>query len=275
VAEVWFNGELRSASEAGLDVHERGFLLGEAAFETMRWSAGAIRRWPRHRARLEAGLTYLGLPPPDLDAIEAAAVALADALDISEGVLRLTVGGGCEGQGVVRHPESAPTVLLTLRPRPEPPASVRLAVLDGVRRGGVPSDRFKLSGYADNIAARRQAAALGADMAVMLGPDGQTPACADTANLFWIDADGGVFTPSVKAGALPGTTRAALLDGAVQAGLSIEEAGQGQTRFQDAVAACVTNAVMGVVPVASIDGRPVDADHTVLQTLIALEQNAL
>lgn len=274
MAEIWLNGAICEADKAGLNVHERGFLLGEAAFETMRWSAGAIRRWPRHRARLEGGLDFLGLPRPDLDRIEHAAAALADALDIAEGVLRLTVAGGGEGQGVVRHPQGAPTVLLTLRPRPEPPASLHLAVLEGVRRGGLPSERFKLAGYADNIAARRLAAAQGADMAVMLGPDGGTPACADSANLFLMSAGGGVFTPPVSAGALPGTTRAAILAASQASGLLIEEAGKGRPSFQDAVAACVTNAVIGVVPVASIDGRPLDADHPALQRLIALERTA-
>jgi hypothetical protein len=64
------------------------------------------------------------------------------------------------------------------------------------------------------------------------------------------------------------------LECAAQAGLSIGEAGQGRPSFQGAVAACVTNAVMGVVPVASINGRPLDVDHPALQTLIALERTA-
>jgi len=274
VAKVWLNGELCAADKARLSVDERGFLLGEAAFETMRWRARAIRRWPRHRARLEGGLYFLGVPVPDLDGIETAAAQLADALDITDGVLRLTVGGGSEGVGVVRTPDTSPTLLLTLRPRPAPPAALRLAVLDGVRRGGLASERFKLSGYADNIAARRLAAAKGADMAVMLGPDGRTPACADTANLFWIDAEGRVVTPPVKAGALPGTTRAAILEAAVKSGVSIEEASDQSAAFHDAVAACVTNAVMGVAPAAWVDGRPLETKHSGLQALIALERTA-
>jgi branched-subunit amino acid aminotransferase/4-amino-4-deoxychorismate lyase len=275
MAEVWLNGELRSAEAAGLNPNERGFLLGEAAFETMRWGEGAIRRWDRHRARLEGGLGFLSVPVPDLNGIEAAAAELAEALKVTDGVLRLTVGGGRDGVGLVRVSESPATVLLTLRPRPTPPAALRLTVLDGVRRGGLPSERFKLAGYADNIAARRLAAAQGADMAVMLGPDGHTPACADSANLFWVDAEDRVVTPPIEHGALPGTTRAALLEAAAKTGQGIEEASPERSSFQEAVAACVTNAVMGVVPVASVNDRPLATDHPMLQALIALERGAV
>ncbi len=273
MARAWLNGQLIDAEALAIGIDERGFLLGEAAFETLRWRDGAIRRWPRHRSRLEMGLSYLGIPIPDLDEIPRAAEMLTAEAALGEAVLRLTVGGG-RSPGFERSANEAATVLLTVRPRPKPPASIQLAILPGLRRAGVPSNQFKLGGYGDNTAARREARALGADMAVMCGAQGQ-PVCCDVANLFWVDGSGTIVTPPVSAGALPGTTRAALLEAAPGAGLEIVEASLDTARLDDALAACVTNAVMGAVPVASIDGRALDLTHPVLTALIELEKTAV
>ncbi len=273
--DAWLNGRFVSEADPLLLPAERGFLLGEAAFETMHLCGGAVRRWPRHASRLTGGLEFLGLPAPDLGEVEAAARALADRHGAADGVLRLTVGGGPLGGGVVRSARSGATILLTLKPRPAPPASVSLALLDGARRGGLASERFKLAGYAENIAARRQARALGADMAVLCGPDGASPACADSANLFWIDAQEQVVTPAVSTGALPGTTRAALIEAARADGLHIEETAAGRLSLNGAVAACVTNAVMGVVAASALDGRGLALDHPVMRRLQNLERRAV
>ncbi len=274
MARVWFNGEICDASKARLGVDDRGFLLGEAAFETLRWSGGAIRRWDRHAARLKSGLEYLGLPAPNLESIEAAAEALAKAEGLTEGVLRLTVSGG-RGTGFEPPADCTPSCLLTLTLRSQPPEAIRLAVVEQHPRSSTPGSRHKLSGYGENLAARREARRRGADMAVMPGPDGQAPVCCDVANLFWIGAEGQVVTPPVEAGALPGTTRAAVLEAAEAAGLGIVMAGATTSTFSGAVAACVTNAVMGCVPVASVDGRELDVSHPVLAQLIELEQSAV
>jgi branched-subunit amino acid aminotransferase/4-amino-4-deoxychorismate lyase len=274
MAEAWLNGRFLRADEPGLSLAERGFLLGEAAFETMRVVDGEIRRWPRHASRLQGGLGFLGLPAPNLDDIEDAASSLARRNAVTDGVGRLTVGGGPHGGGVVRDSRAETTVLLTLKPRPTPPASVSLALLDGARRGGLSSERFKLAGYAECLAARREARARGADMAVLCGPDGVSPACADSANLFWIDARDRVFTPALSTGALPGTTRAAVIEAAQAAGLGIKDAGLGREGLNAALAACVTNAVMGAVPVSAMDGRPLAVDHALVRRLQQFEQSA-
>ncbi len=267
---AWLNGEVVATDAIRLSVSERGFLLGETAFETMRWSDGAIRRWHRHRERCEAGLAYLGINGVDFDQIERAARDLVGLAGLDEAVLRLTVGGGAS-TSFDQDISAKPTILLTVRPRPEPPTAMRLALLATARRAPVPSNQFKLGGYADNSAARREAKAMGADMAVMCDSDGN-PVCCDVANLFWVDPEGRVYTPSTSAGALPGTTRAALLAASKRAGVTIEDAESDTPGLDQAVAALVTNAVIGAVPVASLDGRALDTEHAVIRALVEMER---
>lgn len=269
-ALVWIDGALRDAGEAALGVEDRGFLLGHGAFETMRAAGGVIRRWNAHRARLEGGLAYLGVARPGrLDEVPAAAAELARRLELKDAIARLTVSAGAGGGGLELKAGVQARVVLTLKPRPAPPDAVSVQIVEGARRSGSPGERFKLSGYADLIAARREARAAGADRAVVTGPGG-TLACADCANLFWIEA-GRVFTPPLEAGALAGVTRTALMRAAAGAGLEIAEALAGPDRLTGAEAAFMTNAAEGVTAISAVNGADLDPAHPLIARLRALE----
>jgi branched-subunit amino acid aminotransferase/4-amino-4-deoxychorismate lyase len=270
---VWIDGALRAAGEAVVGVADRGFLLGHGAFETMRCSGGVIRRWDAHRARLEGGLAYLGVAPPaGLDAIPAAAAELAARLELEDAVARLTVSAGEGGAGLDLNAGIQPRLVLTLKTRPQPPQAVSVRIVPGARRAGAPGERFKLSGYGDLIAARREARDGGADRAVVTGPGGVL-ACADCANLFWIEA-GEIFTPALEAGALPGVARAALLAAARGEGLDIAEVLAGPDRLEAAEAAFMTNAAEGVTAISAVNGAAMDPHHPLVRRLRALEAAA-
>jgi branched-chain amino acid aminotransferase len=274
VSWVWINGAVTALQDARIGVEDRGFLLGQSAFETLRLDGTSLRRWERHRARLEAGLAFLGIAAPGvLEAAPRAAAQLSERLDINDGIARLTVSAGEGGAGLEGRPGAAPHVVMTLKPRPAPPAGVSVAVLDQPRRGGLPSEGFKLSGYSGLIEARREARSRGADRAVVTSSAGGVLACADCANLFWIKDDV-VVTPAISAGALPGTARAALLRAAKAQGLEIKEVNAPPQRLYEADAAFMTNAVEGVVPITKINALMVKTGHPMVSALRALEMQA-
>ncbi len=268
---VWIDGAIADPACAVVGIDDRGFLLGHAAFETMRCIEGRIRRWEGHLARLEGGLAYLGVDRPGLlDTIPAGAGELSVRLNLSDAVARLTVTAGEGGGGLAVKACVPAHIVLTLKPRPAPPAAVSVRTVDGPRRSGSPGERFKLAGYANLIAARREAAAAGADRAVVTGPGGVL-ACADCANLFWI-SDGQVFTPPLEAGALAGVTRSALIRSAASDGMEIIEEGAGPEALEKAEAAFMTNAVEGVIAISAVNGVAKAVEHPVIDRLRMLEQ---
>lgn len=270
-SEIWIDGAYADTAQPLIGIDDRGFLLGHAAFETMRCLEGRIRRWEAHRARLECGLAYLGIERPALlDDVPHAAQQLATRLGLTDAVARLTVTAGEGGGGLFLRADIPAHVVLTLKPRPAPPDAVSVRIVDGPRRSGSPGERFKLSGYADLIAARREAVAVGAERAIVTGPGG-TLACTDCANLFWI-AGGRVFTPSEESGALAGVTRSALIKAARADGLEVAEVRAGHEALMDAEAAFTTNAVEGVVAISAVNGLVRPADHPLITRLRALEQ---
>jgi branched-chain amino acid aminotransferase/4-amino-4-deoxychorismate lyase len=96
----------------------------------------------------------------------------------------------------------------------------------------------------------------GADEALILNTDGHV-ACASAANLFWL-AQGRLLTPALDCGVLAGVTRAQVLQRASQGGLETAEVMLGPDALDGAEAIFLTNSLMGVRPVWSLDGRRLD-----------------
>lgn len=269
---IWLNGTLLEADQARISAADRGFLLGDGLFETMRLEAGVLRRWERHAARLKSGLATLDIPfDPGLDVPGIAAeLTRRGALDTA--TIRLTITRGEGGRGL-EGDSAAPNTAISASALPSPPGGLRLITLDAPRRAPLTlAAHFKMIGYGDNILARRMAKARGGDMAVLLSPEGRI-ACADSANLFWVTGRT-IYTPALDTGALNGTTRAAILDGFARRGLHVEEGHFRQESLASAEAVIVTNATMGAVPATSLDGRPLKATHALAELVCDIERSA-
>ncbi|MBI1263707.1 MAG: 2-keto-4-methylthiobutyrate aminotransferase [Alphaproteobacteria bacterium] len=273
MSEVWLNGRYVAADEARIGIADRGFLLGDGAFETIRAETGRLRRWPRHRARLAGALGVLQIAPPDWVAVESAARRLAREHG-EAAVVRITISRGEHGPGMTAPPGEPGTVLVTARAMAPAPRVLNAILVRDLRREPTSlATRFKLTQYADPLHARRQAASVGADMALMLSSSGHL-SCADSASLFWIEAGGRVATPGADCAALNGTARGALMLACAEAGITLDEVKAGPDALQRAEAVFITNAVMGVVPVARVDDRSFDADHPMLARLSDMERAA-
>ena len=88
-------------------------------------------------------------------------------------------------------------------------------------------------------------------------------ACAAAANLFWIEG-GRLFTPALDCGVLAGTVRAALVKrfGAAEASVPLETLDHADAIF-------LTSSLIGVRPVARLDGRDYEPGHALTQACAA------
>jgi branched-subunit amino acid aminotransferase/4-amino-4-deoxychorismate lyase len=128
--------------------------------------------------------------------------------------------------------------------------------------------------YADNVLARLEARRRGADDAVLLNTAGEV-CCASAANLFVVKG-GTLVTPSVESGALPGITRRCLLGLAAARGLTVREASVLPEDLWAADEAFITNTVIGVAGLASVEGRPIgDGRPGEMTRLLAADRQRL
>jgi branched-chain amino acid aminotransferase/4-amino-4-deoxychorismate lyase len=231
---------------------DRGLLLGDGLFETILSVDGALDRFEEHLDRMVRGCAVLGLSPPAPEkARQAAERALSDAgLRQGRAAVRLTLTAG-SGRGLDRAPDSIPRLLASAAPAPAPKPAVTLATV-GVRRNErSPASRLKTLSYVDNVLARAEARAKGADEALMLNTSGEL-GCAAAANLFWISGRG-LFTPALDCGVLDGIVRAALIR--ADLGLEAVEVHAGPEALESAEAVFLTNSLIGVQAVTAVDGR--------------------
>lgn len=255
---VWFNGEFRSEG-AAINVADRGFLLGDGAFETLYVEHGRPAFLDAHIERLRRGLGVLKIMPPQaLSDLQEIIARLARENRFSEGraAARITVTRGPGGRGLCfpSTEETTPTMLVALAPAPTlQDAPIRLILSSRRRYSGAAAAGFKsIGGYLDNILAFNEAREAGADDALMLNEKGRLASTA-RANLFLIDEAGAVITPPEGEGAMPGVVRGALIAGAGEHGVSIAEtpiASDDLARGR----LFVTNSLLGVAPAELLSG---------------------
>ncbi|MDB5441863.1 MAG: 4-amino-4-deoxychorismate lyase [Phenylobacterium sp.] len=238
-----------------IDPGDRGFTLGDGLFETVLAEAGALRELAAHLDRMTAGCAVLGLPGPDRVAAEAAMrQALADAgLAGARAAVRLTLTAGSGGRGLDRPEPLNPVLVATAAPAPRPTTPARLVISTVRRNERSPSSGLKTLAYLDNVLARREARAGGADEAVMLDTQGRL-ACAAAANLFWI-SEGRLLTPALACGVLPGIVRARLIAAARDRQVPLEEVSAGPDALASAEAIWLTNSLIGLREASGWGGR--------------------
>lgn len=260
----YVNGQLVPESAGAVSALDRGLLLGDGLFETMRVAAGAILQWQRHWERLSAGAAVIGLSLPWTAGQLCAAVGRTlHANDLSEATVRLTVTRGYlpGTRGLLPPADAQPTLLIRATPFTPYPSrlyqnGMQVIISRKVRRNEhSPLSRAKSLNYLDNVIARQEASGKGTDEALLLNSRGDV-ACATTANVFSVSADR-LHTPPVAAGALPGTVRALVCEGlAPNLGrVVVEETQTDESALLNSDEVFLTNVLMGIMPVCAIDGR--------------------
>jgi len=159
--------------------------------------------------------------------------------------------------------DAKPTLLITTAAMPEPAEPARLVMATSTRRNEhSPTSRIKSTNYLDNIIARREAQARGADDALLLNTQGRI-AEATAANIFAL-IGGGILTPPITEGALPGVMRADVI--ALARG---EEAVITPEMLMSASEVFLSSA-LGIRPVIAIDDQAVgDGEAGLITQLLA------
>lgn len=212
---VFLNGHFVSEDQAVVSVFDRSFLYGDGLFETMRICNRKPFRWEQHLERLAGGAAFLGIPLPfAIEQLREALARLLGANQMSSGIVRLTLSRGVGVRGYSPAGAGRPLLVMTLDPGPdsEPfnPPRWRLRTSSFRLPANQPLAQFKTCNKLPQVLARAEAEAARAQEALLLNTDGVVVEAASS-NLFWL-RNGSVCTPPLSSGALPGVTRAVVLE---------------------------------------------------------------
>jgi branched-chain amino acid aminotransferase len=261
----WFNGDLLPAEAIGISPFDRGLLLGDGVFETIRAYDGRLFRLADHLARLEAGATVLDIPLPAR--LDDAVITTLAANGWADAVLRLTVTRGAtppDRGGLLLPTPPSPTVLITGRALTTPPyparyynPGLRVVWAGPPRNEHSPLSRCKTLNYGDQVLLRQAVARAGADEGLQCNTAGAVVG-ASVASLFLVQG-GTLITPALESGCLPGVTRAVVLELAAALGIPYVARIVLPAEVAGADEVFLTNTLLEVAPVATLNGRPFGA----------------
>jgi branched-chain amino acid aminotransferase len=255
---IWVNGRRQPSNGVHVSALDRGFTLADGAFETMRVHGGRVFRLERHLARLGHALAVLEISaPPELRdwVIEAARSVEADPAS-----LRVTVSRGIAAGGLAPPDMVSPTVVVTAAPMPAFSQAIYEQGLAAVVASGRRNERaatagLKTTAYTDCIAALIEARRRGAGEAILLDTEDH---CSEaTASNLFVWTGGELLTPPVSCGALPGITRASILELAGVLGIPCTERPVSLDDLRRAQEAFLTSSLRAVVPLVRLDGDPI------------------
>jgi D-alanine transaminase len=256
---IFLNGSFLPAEDAKVPVMDRGFLFADGVYEGMGVLGGRLVDNDAHLERLERSLAEVRIQNPyarrEWTRLEE---ELVGRNGMAEGFLYLQVTRGVAERDFLFPKAAAPTVMMFTQAK----AIVNSPLAEtGIAVASMPDLRWKrrdiksLSLLAQ-VLAKQQAAEAGAHEAWMVDEDGFVTE-GGSSSAFIITAGGSIIARPLSQAILPGITRRSLLRFAREAGLVIEERNFTLAEAFEAAEAFNTSASTFVLPVVSIDGRPV------------------
>jgi 4-amino-4-deoxychorismate lyase len=243
-------------------LNDRGLQYGDGLFETLAVTQGSPCLWQRHMARLSRGERALGLPPCDKRLLEQEAHALCAGQD--RAVLKIILTRGSGGRGYTPPSPCTPRRIVTIHPWPDYPRRwYDQGVHLGICRTRI-GRNSQLAGHKhlnrlEQVLARKECREASLDECLMMDEE-EKVICATQCNLFML-RDDTLYTPDLSHSGIAGVVRELVIEIARQLDIPLVIADLDRNRLMNADAMFVTNSVMGLCPVATLDKRRFDLDN--------------
>lgn len=260
---AYVDGTVTPADEAVIPVRDRGWLYGDAVFETIRVYGETPFAWRAHLDRLNRSSAAIDLSPvPDADDLWQAVATTLETAGYEDAYVRLSVTRGVQLGRLTPQESTSPTIVVLAEPLPRggvagtsvwnEPATATVADTRRVPTAALPA-HAKTHNYLNGILARLEARRSTADEALLLDLEDRVMEGA-TSNVFVV-ADGVLRTPRVAdRDVLPGITRATTLSIAEGLDVPTVEADLAVADVHAADECFLTNSTWEVRPVVDLDG---------------------
>jgi len=260
---VSFNCKIASATEVTISALSSAALYGKGIFTSISICNEQLFLWEKHWLRLQRNAKKL-----EIDLVGFSERKIKDALkeiiqknSVLDGRARITFFDETESKiwkEKSRKRTSLSIITGNLRPISD---NFRLTVSPHYINSHSPLTGIKSCNYLDKILALDEAKARGFDEAIQFNDRGEVTS-ATMANVFWLKG-GVLYTPSLKTGCLPGTTREFILENmdCREVEVTIDELHSADVIF-------LTSAGLGVVQVVEFESRKIErTEYPILDLL--------
>ncbi len=258
---AYVNGVITPADSASISVFDRGLVLGDGLFETLRAVDFQPQFFSRHYRRLKRSarrlLISLPLSEPELAML---VEQLCRKSHLADAAVRITLTRGRYTGTLSIDPKTPPSLIVTVSPVSVPPGlyeegvKVAISSINKAAASGL-DPRIKSTNYLANILAKAEGDKKGCYESILLGPAGEI-AELSTASFFCV-MGGKILTPSIETGILPGITREVILALLRRRNLPFAETRILPSSIPKMDEAFLSSSVRGIVPITRIDKTPV------------------
>ncbi|MFZ4470694.1 MAG: branched-chain-amino-acid transaminase [Pirellula sp.] len=259
---IYINGKYFSKEDAKISVYDHGLLYGDGVFEGMRTYSNKVFRLVEHIDRLyeSARAILLTIPMSKQEMIDAVKKTV-ELSGLSDSYIRLVVTRGSGSLGLDPNRTSDPQViiivdLIALYDRKYYDEGLKIITASTIRNHPAAlSPRIKSLNYLNNIMAKLEGLQAGCMEAIMLNHKGEVAEC--TGDNIFIVKKGQLLTPSADSGILEGITRNAIIELANTLKIPARETTLTRHDLLVADECFLTGSAAEVIPVVSIDSRPI------------------
>ena len=258
---AYVNGRYVPHRAAAVHVEDRGYQFADGVYEVCEVRDGKLIDEPRHMQRLVRSLGELRIALPM--SLVALGIVLRETVrrnQVQHGLVYLQVTRGVARRDFLfPTPDTRPSMVVTARNLDR--VKQERSAAEGIAVVTVPDNRWervdiKSVSLLPNVLAKEAARAGGGREAWFVDPDGFVTEGASS-NAWIVTRDGKLITRPADHGILRGITRTVVLDVAAAQNLGLEERKFSVAEAYEAREAFVTSASQIVMPVVSIDGKPI------------------
>ncbi|MCK5925722.1 MAG: aminodeoxychorismate lyase [Methylococcales bacterium] len=250
-----------------IDLSDRGLQYGDGLFETIEVLNGQLVFLEQHLQRLSLGCQRLLLPPLVYEIFKKEALSIVK--NISKGVLKIIITRGSGGRGYRQPPIVNATRIISLHPSPEYPdhfqqqgiqvrfCQQRLShnpILAGIKHLNRLEQVLARAEWNDDVI----------NEGIMLDYEGHVIE-GTMSNIFFV-RNHKLYTPTLTQAGIMGIMRDFLLKRAQKLGITIEEGFFNPQDLLEADALFMSNSIIGIWPVKSLEKRTF-SQNTITQQL--------
>ncbi|HJV53592.1 MAG TPA: D-amino acid aminotransferase [Noviherbaspirillum sp.] len=273
---VYLNGAFTPLSEAKIPVLDRGFIFGDGVYEVIPMYARRLFRAKQHMARLFRSLAAVGIANPHSELEWMALIErVTNACPADDQLIYMQVTRGVAKRAHAFPKDVTPTVFIMTNPFTPPATELRdngIACITLEDRRWLRCDIKSIS-LLGNVLAAQQAAEQGAVEAIQLRDGFLTEGASSNV---WIVKDGKLMGPPKDALILEGIRYSLIEELCAACHIPFEARRIARDEVFAADEVLLSSAGREVLPVTSIDGRPVGSGRpgAVFGRLYAAYQDA-
>ena len=256
---AYVNGRYLPLRSAMVAAEDRGYQFADGVYEVIKVLGGQPRDLERHLDRLARSLAALEIAPPmTRRPLESVVREILRRNRLSDALLYMQITRGVAPRNHLFPRRARPSLVVTVRRPAFPGEREREEGVGVITQPDLRWGRCDIKSIAllPNVLARQSAAAAGCREAWLVDREGIVTE-GSASNAYIVDSAGRLITHPLNERILGGVTRSVVLELARRDGIDVVERPFSLDEAQAAREAALSSTSSWLLPVTSIDGRPV------------------